>query len=504
MAVALAVAASQVPQRVLAQTVCDALVQQALPGARVTAATLVAAGKFEPPRGVRAGDVPWAALPAFCRVEASLHPTPASDVGVELWLPASGWNGSFLGVGNRGWGGSISYGLLAEGLAAGYATASTDTGHRGGGAEFAHGHPERVVDAGWRAVHEMTVQGKAVTRTFYGSSPRRSIWNGCSLGGRQGLMEAQRFPEDYDAIIAGDPASNLTDLYASRLAWWQATRTEPPVSAETWRIVHDAVLNACDASDGVKDGVVGNPEACRADPAALACSGGSGGACLQPAQVAAVRALTSPVPASKGGRVLSAGFAPGSELGWNAVAGAQPENNSVGLFRFIVTGEPAWDPRTFDLARDVPRAKAAADVIDAVDPDLRPFFARGGKLLLYHGWADPQTPPGNTIAYQRRVTEKTGSRAASQGMRLFMLPGVGHCEGGPGADRFDKVGAAARWLESGVAPSSIEASHVTDGVVDRTRPLCTHGSVARWDGRGDQAVASSYRCEAVPQRQRDR
>lgn len=248
----------------------------------------------------------------------------------------------------------------------------------------------------------MTVHAKRLTSTFYGSAPRRSIWNGCSLGGRQGLMEAQRFPDDYDAVIAGDPASNLTDLYASRLAWWQASRgSGDPVSAETFRIVHDAVLAQCDAADGLRDGVVENPLACRMDPGALACpaSGGSA-ACLSPAQVKAVQSLWSPVRFPKGGRVLSEGFAPGSELGWGAVASVQPENNAVGLFRFVVTGDAAWDPRTFDLAADA-------------------------------------------------------GRAAADNLRLFMVPGMGHCEGGPGTDNFDKLGTMARWLDSGVAPPQV-------------------------------------------------
>jgi len=501
-AFAVALAVAHTPQAALAQTACEALVQHALPNARVLTATAVGAGQFESPGG-RAGDVPFTALPAFCRVEASLHPTSDSDIRVELWLPASGWNRGFLGVGNRGWGGSISYGLLAEGLAAGYASVSTDTGHRGGGAEFALGHSERVVDAGWRAVHEMTVRAKQLTTTFYGSAPRRSIWNGCSLGGRQGLMEAQRFPEDYDAVIAGDPASNLTDLYASRLAWWQASRGDgEPVSAQTFRIVHDAVLAQCDAADGVRDGVVENPAACRVDPGTLACpASGGGAACLSPGQVKAVESLWSPVRLPNGGRVLSQGFAPGSELGWAAVAGAQPENNAVGLFRFVVTGDAAWDPRAFDLAKDVSRAAGAAGVLDAVDPDLRPFFARGGKLLLYHGWSDPQTPPGNTIAYRRRVLETSGGDAADN-LRLFMVPGMGHCEGGPGTDRFDEVVTMARWLDSGVAPPSIEAAHATSGRIDRTRPLCAFGTVARWDGRGDPDAGSSFTCAAAPQQVR--
>jgi feruloyl esterase len=185
-------------------------------------------------------------------------------------------------------------------------------------------------------------------------------------------------------------------------------------------------------------------------------------------------------------------------LGWAAVAGAQPEYNAVGLFRFVVAGDAAWDPRAFDLAKDVSRAAGATGVLDAVDPDLRPFFARGGRLLLYHGWADPQTPPGNTIAYRQRVLETSGADATDN-LRLFMVPGMGHCEGGPGTDRFDEVDTMARWLDSGVAPSSIEAAHATAGTIDRTRPLCAFGTVARWDGRGDPDASSSFSCVAAPQ-----
>jgi feruloyl esterase len=503
------------PVRLLAQaqTGCDALVSFAPPLSVVTAARAVDAGSFAPAGG-RGGAAPapaFASLPAFCRVQASLTPSADSDIRVELWLPLAGWNGRFQGVGNRGWGGAISYPALAQALAAGYAAASTDTGHSGGGARFGLGHPEKIADAGSRAVHEMTAWAKAVVAKYYGRAPAFSYWNGCSLGGRQGFAEAQRFPNDYNGIVAGDPANDVTHLYAARIAWAQAVHKTPAsvIPPAKFPLIHRAALAACDASDGVTDGVIGDPTACRFDPAVLECRGEASGVgrgvaseedsadCLTPAQVETARALYRPVVHPRTGVVLSEGLLPGSELGWGAVAGPQPESNAVDLFKYLVHQDPDWDWRTFDLAADVDRADGAVgNIINSTDANIEAFLHRGGKLLVYHGWADPQTSPLNSVDYVHRVTSRVGAARASSSVQLFMVPGMGHCEGGDGTDVFDKVPPLAQWVEHGTVPRRIVAAHETGGRVDRRRPLCPIGQVARWSGAGSSDDDAAFACVA--------
>jgi feruloyl esterase len=428
-------------------------------------------------------------------------PAAGSEIGSEVWLPVSGWNGKFQAVGNRGWGGSISYPALASAVAAGYAAASTDTGHRGGGAAFALGAPEKLIDSGHRAVHDTTEIAKRLIAAHYGTAPQFSYWNGCSLGGRQGLAEAQRYPADYNGIVVGDPVNNLIDLYAARLAIARMVHRSPgsAIPAAKYPLIHRAVLSACDLIDGVEDGVLEDPRQCRFDPAVLACKGDDDSTCLTDEQVETAKAIYSPITHPATGKVLSAGMPPGTELGWGAVAGPQPENNALGLFRFIVLGQPEWDWRSSDFAAAMDRAKAdASPILDALDPNLAPFIDRGGKLLLYHGGADPQTSAGNSIAYYRAVVDRIGPKRASAGVRHFMVPGMGHCEGGDGTDTFDKMAPLERWVESGAAPLTIPASRVIDGRVIRTRPLCPFGTVARWDGHGDSNVAASFSCAAAP------
>lgn len=476
---------------------CSALARAPLSDGRVLVAQAVAAGAFRTPG---AGETPGdASLPAFCRVQVRLTPAPGSDVRVEVWLPVSGWNGRFQGVGNRGWGGAINYALLKDALGAGYAAASTDTGHEGRGASFALGQPEKVIDSGYRAVHLMTVAGKELVSRFYGRPADRSYFNGCSLGGRQALSEIQRYPGDYDGVVAGSPAHNLSALYSARLAWARtahrsAASVIPQAKAD---LLHKAALAACDANDGVKDDVIAEPRSCRFDPKVLQCPGGDAAACLTAEQVETALALYADVRHPVTNEILSAGLMPGSERRWPAVAGAEPDDNALEFFRFVVLENPAWDWQGADFWSAVDRAFAkTGPVLDAVDPDIGAFVQRGGRLLMYHGWADPQTPAGNTIAYRRAVEDRIGKARAAESIRLFMAPGVGHCSGGDGPDRFDPVAALVRWVEDGVAPDRIEAALVRDGKTVRTRPLCTEGAVAVWDGRGDTNLAASFSCVA--------
>src|SRR5947208_4555408 len=258
---------------------CEKLASLALPNTTITVAQSVAAGEFKPPAGPA---VPFENLPAFCRVAATLTPSKDSDIKIEVWLPVSGWNGKFQAVGNGGWSGAVSLGALASAVRRGYAAASTDTGHSGGSASFALGHPEKLVDFAWRAVHEMTVQAKAIVSAYYGSGPKFSYWNGCSSGGKQGLKEAQRFPKDYDGIIAGAPANYWTHLMAGDLWPAHATHKDPAsyIPPEKYQLIHRAALEACDALDGVKDGLLEDPTRCNFDAKTLLCAGEDTSACL--------------------------------------------------------------------------------------------------------------------------------------------------------------------------------------------------------------------------------
>ena len=481
---------------------CESLSALALPAAEVTSAATVPAGAFRPPAapgGNPAAASPFASLPAFCRVTATLKPTSDSDIRIEVWLPAAGWNEKFQAVGNGGWAGVIPYGSLAAAVAGGYASAGTDTGHSGNSAAFAPGHPEKVIDMGYRAVHEMTVHAKAIIAAYYGDPPKLSFWNGCSQGGRQGITSAARYPADFDGIVAGAPAVNFMDLHAGRIALNQAVnRTAAHViPREKYATVHAAVLNACDGLDGVKDGVLENPRACRFDPQVLECKGADAANCLTAPQVQSAKAFYTPVTRPTTGEVLLPGLELGSELSWSTLGGPQPLGNAVEGFKYVVFQDPNWDWRRFNLATDLERAeKADNGVMSSSDPDLEPFFDRGGKLLIYHGWSDPQVLPGNTIGYFNRVVGVAGREAVGASMQLYMVPGMNHCRGGAGTDTFDVMGAIEQFVASGQAPARIPASRIVNGTVERTRPLCPYGQVAQWNGTGSTNEAANFACVA--------
>jgi len=496
-----AVIAISLTPPVLAAASCESLAALALPNATITSVQAVAAGAFAPPGG--RGTPPGAAsLPAFCRVAATLAPSSDSDVKIEVWLPSAGWNGKFQGVGNGGWSGAIAYGALGEALTRGYAAASTDTGHEGGSGQFALGHPEKLVDFGWRAVHEMTVQAKAVVNAFYGSAPRLSYWVGCSSGGKQGLKEAQKFPADYDGIVAGAPANYWTHLTAQSLWVAQATLKDPgsAIPREKFAVIHNAAIAQCDALDDVKDGVIENPARCRFNPKTLLCPNGDGPSCLTAPQVAAAQKIYAPARNPRTGREIFPGLAIGSEKGWAALAGGpRPMAIAADHYKFVVFKNPGWDFRTLDFDKDV----ELADRIDhdfglnANDPNLRPFAARGGKILMFHGWNDQLISPANSINYLRSVELAFGGRARTADlMRLFMVPGMTHCSGGDGTSTFDMVSALERWVEERQPPARIVARRLESGKQLRTRPLCPYPQVAHYSGRGSTDDAENFVCQA--------
>ena len=472
-----------VPGRALAATACGTLTALSLPHTRITLAQPVDAGPFAPPGSDN--NESRRTVPAFCRVAATLTPSRDSDIKIEVWLPAS-WNGKYQAVGNGAFNGSIAYPAMSAALARGYATSSTDTGHTGNTARFALGHPEKAIDFGWRAVHEMTIASKAIMAAFYDAGPKFSYWNGCSAGGRQAMKEAQRFPADFDGIIAGAPGLDWTGRAAQAVRVAQALEKNaaarlPPAEAQ---ILHRAVLEACDALDGLKDGLIADPARCSFDPAVVQCQGADTSACLTKAQVVTARLMYTG---------LARGSEPGwTDLGWSASARA----TGLDQFRFLVFNDPEWNVQRFDAGADPARAEERdAGTINALDPNLKPFLDRGGKLIQYHGWSDPQISPFNSTQYYERVQDALGGAAKrDQGYRLFMAPGMGHCGGGEGPNTFDMVGALEQWVERGAAPDRILASHAANGAVDRTRPLCRYPQIAVYQGTGSTDEAANFAC----------
>ena len=477
---------------------CESLAQLALKDATITSAQLVPAGQFSAP-GERPerGLGPFKTLGDFCRVAATLTPTSDSDIKIEVWLPAANWNGKFQAVGNGGWAGVISYAAMAEAVRAGYASASTDTGHVGGRGTFALGHPEKLVDFAWRSEHEMAVKAKTVVQAFYGSGPKLSYWNGCSTGGRQGLKMAQMFPDDYDGIIAGAPANRTAiSLWIADAVLKDPASYIPP---SKYPAIHQAAVNACDARDGLKDGLIGDPRSCDFDPKILQCKAGDGPDCLTAPQVEAARKIYSPAINPRTGKEMFASLVPGTELGWGVQAqGPEPSANIYDQYRYVVFKDPNWDWKTFDFDQDVVRGDLPENLImNATDPNMDRFFARGGKLLMYHGWSDPNVPAVNTVKYFDQVVERLGGHAkADDRVRLFMAPGMGHCRGGEGPNVFDTVGALEQWVEHGKAPAQLLATHSTNGKVDRSRPLCPHPQVASYKGTGSIDDAANFVCRA--------
>ena len=472
---------------------CETLASLSLSDTKITMAQVVPAGAFTPPTGARAGA--FQTVPEFCRVAATLTPSRDSDIRIEVWLPTSGWNHKFQAVGNGGWAGVISYAAMAEAVKSGYASASTDTGHSTPGGSFAFGHPEKLVDFAWRSEHEMTVKAKAVVQGFYGSAARRSYWNGCSTGGRQALKAAQMFPDDFDGIIAGAPGTRTAmALWIAHAVLKDSASYIPPAK---YPLIHQAALDACDARDGLKDGLIDDPPRCRFDPAVLECKGADGPDCLTRPQVEAARKIYGPGKNPRTGQELFGSLAPGSELGWAVMArGPQPYAAILDQARYVVFQNPDWDWRTFDFDKDNNRFERPENLImNGTDPNLKKFFAHNGKLLIYHGWNDQNVSPYNSIRYFKSVQDTMGGEAkTANNIRLFMMPGMAHCSGGEGPNTFDKVATLDRWVEEGQAPDRIVAAHSTSGKVDRTRPLCPYPQVARYRGSGSIDEAASFAC----------
>ncbi len=473
---------------------CESLASLALPDTTITKAESVSGG---------AALQALKNLPGFCRVAATLKPSTDSNIQIEVWLPTSGWTSaaSTRQVGKGRWSGAIGYPAMAAALRRGYATSSTDTGHVGGSASFALGHPEKLIDYAYRSEHEMTVKAKAIIAAFYSSGPRLSYWNGCSAGGKQALKEAQRFPLDFDGVIAGAPGNNWTGRAIESMWIAQAVHKDeasyiPPAK---YTLIHNAVVEACDSIDGVKDGILEDPTRCQFDPKVLECKGPDESTCLTAPQVVAARKIYSGAINPRTNRQIFPGLEPGSELGWAVLAGTQPFAIGDDYFKYVVFKDPSWDFKTLNFDSDVSLAeKLDNGLINAADPNLKPYFGHGGKLLQYHGWSDWQISPLNSVHYYQSVLEALGGASKVQdSYRLFMAPGMGHCGGSEGPNTFDMVSALEQWVEKSQPPAQIVASRSKNGKVERTHPLCPYPQVAKYKGAGSTDDAVNFVC-ALP------
>lgn len=507
---------------------CGRLARLGLPDVSVVSAETVPAGGFTPP----GNQAPWLVgdpsfyrtLGAFCRVVANATPSPDSQIKIEVWMPADGWNGRFRGQGNGGFAGEVDYRGMGVALGQGYATAATNTGHSGGGtdASWALGHPEKVADFGYRGIHSMTQVAKSTIKEFYGRGPRASYFGSCSNGGRQALMEAQRFPEDYDGILAGAPANAWTRLLTKAIADAQATTLDPAsyIPAGKLGAIASAVNAACDAQDGVTDGVLADPRRCAFVPGTLLCRERETDGCLTAPQVAALEKLYAG-PRDSRGNLIFPGYVPGAEEGnggWGTwITGAAPGRSllfafGTGYFANMVYERADWDYRSANLEQALRAAEGkTADKLDATDANLAPFKARGGKLILYHGWNDPAISALNTIGYYDSVVGRLGRAETAGFVRLYLAPGMQHCAGGPGPNSFgqpgvapsrepgtDVMGALEQWVEEGRAPSAIVATKYTSDDpkkgVEARRPLCPYPEIARYAGKGSPTDAASFVC----------
>jgi feruloyl esterase len=501
---------------------CESLAAVQLPHVTVTLANMVGPGSFVafpagrggapvPPAGGGRGAggrggapaSPFADLPAFCRVAATLTPTADSEIKMELWMPGgAAWNGKLRGTGNGGLGGgaAVGAGALANGVRLGYATAGNNTGHEGD-SRYAIDHPEKIKDFGYRSAHEMTVASKAFVQAYYGKAPAYSVIAEGGGGTIAALSSAQRYPEDYDVVAVTGMSSHLTRHTFGQMWYWLATHKDAAsfLTPDKYAVLHQAALAACDKLDGAADGLIGNVEKCRFDPAVTLCKEAEAPTCLTAPQVEAARKIyQGPVNSAK--QELYSPMYPGSELGWGQLAGGDaPLGIPVEFFRYYVFRDPAWDYKTRPL--DFDKDTALADrpeiqPVNAIDPDLTKFFGRGGKLLLVDGWADTAVPPKVAINYYKSVVAKTGAKPVKASMRFFMVPGMAHGPGTTGAENFsfDALAVLEEWKKTGKAPETIIVSHYKNGMEVGKRLVCQYPMVAMYTGSGNLEDPASFRC----------
>jgi len=488
--------------------VCENIAALKFPATAIKKAEIVSLGNFETINQKTIAD-----LPIFCRVVAVLQPSADSDIGVEMWLPQSGWNGRLEGTGNGGLAGHINYGALAAGLRLGYAVVNTDMGlsvPAGSDPSIFADRPERLADWGYRSTHEMTLLAERLVRAYYGRPAQKAYFLGCSTGGQQAMSEAQRFPDDYDGLIAGAPPGNRTGVHLSILWSFMAMHKAPEAYIPPAKVamIGEAVVAACDELDGVKDGIVADPRKCKFDPASMQCRATDNERCLTAPQVETARLLYSGPKNPRTGEELYPGVALGSEFEWARDFGAPPKPGEqppfAPIFEWVFGTQ--WDWRSFDFDRQMTiYEKTLAPSVNAINPNLDELRKLRHKLLMYHGWDDALVVPQASIDYWNAVKERyerTGPEASSARIddffRLVMVPGMGHCSGGPGADNFDPLSVMVDWVERGIAPDTIIATKApnksTPNGAAFQRPLCSYPKVRIYSGTGNINDAASYSC----------
>jgi feruloyl esterase len=511
---------------------CQGIATLTLPDTRVVTTQSMPAGSYTPADS----KVAFKNLPAFCRVVLSVSPVPGSAIGVELWLPAEHWNGRYQQVGTHRFGGIYHHDEMAPQLRRGFAVAATDNGHASKSSadvSWAFGAHEKLVDYAWRAVHETADKSKQVIRAFYGRPQDYAYFNGCSTGGRDGLKSAQMFPRDFNGILIGGSAAYYTHavtqtIFASLNLERSGLVNEAGRAA--LQLAQRSAVAACDAADGVKDGVIRDPRQCHWDAFSLVCKAGQDPAtCLTPEQAAAIKVNAAPMVDPVTHQWLFGGLEPSSEPDQLKYGYSKPANGSgIGGYQ-VAFNDPKWTAASFDLHRDLPVFDQKMGFINAIDPDLSGFEAAGGKLMQWHAWGDGAFTPRWAVRYYEQVAERMGGLSKVQRFyRLYMMSGAGHCpkdDNGPGAAviggegqtaaspdaAHDAVLALEAWVEKGAVPERLIASRykakaggskdeVGQGAarqIEMQRPVCSYPAVTRYKGRGDTNDAANFYCAAA-------
>jgi len=513
------------------QQTCEDLKKLMLDHVTITGAQWEEPAALKQPAMGGSSQLPAVTVPQHCEVSGVARPTADSEIGFLLWLPPAGeWNGKYMQRGNGGWAGAISPVTLYRPLALGYAVAATDDGHRAEGlmpsASWAVGHPEKLIDFGYRALHETAAASKAILHAYYGKADGHAYFFGCSDGGREALMEAERYPEDFDGIVAGAPANHWTHHFAGFLWNEQALNGKPEskIPAAKLPAIQKAALAQCDSLDGVKDGLIEDPRACHFDPAVLLCHGEETAECLTQPQIEALQKIYSGPKDAISGEQIYPGYEPGTEAdaaAWGPwIVGPIQAAFANSFFAQAVHEDPHWDWHSAELSREVQLAdEKTASILNSWNPDLRSFRAHGGKLIQYHGWGDAAIAPRDSIAYYEKVraflalypdARSTNGKEIEGFYRLFMVPGMQHCTGGQGPTSFgndeiprqgsapadadhDVVFALDRWVTQGVAPERMIGSGSVSGT-PLARPLCVYPAVAHYKGQGDTNSAENFTC----------
>jgi feruloyl esterase len=541
--VPLALLLAALGQSSFAQQSCEKLKDLQLPKVQITSATLVQAGSFASSAPTVVGTA-TVALAAHCEVKAVARPTSDSEIGIEVWLPAENWNGKYEQLGNGGWAGIIAEPVLAGAIRRGYAAAATDDGHIAPmaadgkyirSAEFAIGHPEKLIDYGYRALVETRATALALIKAFYGQGSSRSYFVGCSDGGREALMLAQRYPEYFDGILVGDPGNDWSH-WGAGLVWnEQAQLADSPGAIPITKraLIQNTVIAACDSVDGVKDGLISDPRFCHFDPAVLTCKGADAPDCLTAPQVTALKKIYGGPQNRRTGEQIYPGYPPGFENApFNNMitpsTPSQPAADPYGdnYFGQAIFEQKNWDYRTLDFDKDIAFSdRKGSPVVDSINPDLRSFRDHGGKLIQYHGWSDFIIPPGASVVYYENVEafmnkypdpRSDTPKSVDTFYRLFMIPGLAHCYGGAGptsiasTDSADKTApehdlmlSLEQWVEKGIAPALLIGSGKVpnDSAKTMSRPICPYPQVTRYKGTGDTNEAASFECVAPPAQQ---